>query len=154
MNPMCPLLNLPGNIRAEILRRPIGILRRLGMILLPIRISTGENLRISIRILRRDLLGIMIQSLSGSTKGKMSIAEVTSRDRIENIERLNRITMRNFQYIHLKIHQNEEQIPQCRILYLMPNNTSNKNKESTSRPNPMKSHRAKNMNGKTIGGRA
>ena len=154
MNYMSPLRNLPGSTRAEILLRRIERPRRIGLILLPIRTSTGGNLRISIRILRRDLVEMMSQSHSGSTRGKMSIVEATSRDRIENIEKLNRITMRNFQYIPPRTHQREEQTLQCRTLFLMPSNSSNKNKENTSRPNLMNSHHAKDTNGKTTVERA
>ena len=154
MNPISPLRNLPGSTRAEILLRRIERPHRIGLILLAIRISTGGNLRISIRILQRDLVEMMSQSLSGSTRGKMPIVEAISRDRIENIEKLNRIAMRNFQYIPHRIHQREEQRPRCRILFLMPSISSNKNKENTLRPNLMNSHHVRDTNGKTTEERA
>jgi hypothetical protein len=108
MSPMFHPLNLPGSIRAEILHRLIEKFHRAGMILHPIRMSMEGDRHISIRILRRDTVGTVILNRSGSIRDRMGIVEAISRDRIENIEKLNRITMRNFQYTLHRIHQKEE----------------------------------------------
>ena len=108
MSPMSHPLNLPGSIQAEIPHRLIEKFHKVGMILLPIRMSMEGNLRISIRILRRDTVGIVILNRSGSIRDRMGIVEAISKDRIDNIEKPNRITMRNFQYILHRIHQKEE----------------------------------------------
>jgi hypothetical protein len=146
MSPILLHQNLLGSTRAGKLHPLVETLLRIGMILVPIRISTVGNLHFSIRILPKDLLEIVILSLSGGIQDKMSTPEAISRERTEIIVNPKKITIRSIQCIRHSIHPLKEGCrPQCRIRCSMPNNSLSKKKENISRPNPMINPHAKCM---------